>query len=304
MIDQSNIASTIEQTYLHKLDSLPPEMRRHFLFRCFISDPTPSRLAKLSRESIRFTNEIHEKFFNTPLATLVSDFMKASTKLVPLKQHDENKFAVWKKYPNIYLLYKFLMNEFYFRYFNRGSRVTLPKDFEDNLDSLVLNPEFTLYSAAFQTCIIYLLFHFEILDVRAGYLMLFQSVFRLRPTVNHPSYTNYIYGLTHFLICASNFYLVNVDKNEHSWVIDQLIKEISSIRRDATLDIQTETALSLRMSGSQVPFINDQMQRLGKLFDFKIGFIPRTENATLKQSEHLNSLTILLCRHPWNMLSG
>lgn len=119
-------------------------------------------------------------------------------------------------------------------------------------------------------------------------------------------YRNKLYGLTHFIFAASEYYQHNVDAKEFAWILDYFEANIERILKDATDDIIAEVGISFHLAGlSNHPVVGKTQAHIVKAFDEKIQYIPSPMgNPALAQGEHRNVLAMMLLKWPENLHKG
>ncbi|SDK21487.1 DUF3541 domain-containing protein [Billgrantia gudaonensis] len=119
-------------------------------------------------------------------------------------------------------------------------------------------------------------------------------------------YRNYLYGMTHFVIAASRYYQQRVDPDEFAWILDRFERELETIRKRATEDIQAEVALSFLLAGREAhPAVARLREALVAAVDPTSGIIPSPAGSSeLAGGEHRNVLAIMVLRWPGRLHQG
>lgn len=119
-------------------------------------------------------------------------------------------------------------------------------------------------------------------------------------------YRNKLYGLTHFVFAASEYYQHNVDPKEFAWILDYFEQNIDRILTDATDDIIAEVGISFHLAGlSNHPVVNKTQAHIVKAFDEEVQFIPSPMgNPELAMGEHRNVLAMMLLKWPATLHKG
>jgi hypothetical protein len=119
-------------------------------------------------------------------------------------------------------------------------------------------------------------------------------------------YRNKIYGMTHFIFAASNYYQYPVDAKEFKWILDYFDKNIDRILKDATEDIVTEVGISFLLAGQpDHRVVGITKDFVAKAFSPKHQMIPSPAGKRILSSgEHRNVLAMMLLDWPEKMHPG
>ncbi|CAM4309588.1 DUF3541 domain-containing protein [Shewanella denitrificans] len=119
-------------------------------------------------------------------------------------------------------------------------------------------------------------------------------------------YRNKIYGMTHFIFAASNYYQYPVDAKEFKWILDYFDKNIDRILKDATEDIVTEVGISFLLAGQpDHRVVGITQEFVTKAFSPKHQMIPSPAGQRILSSgEHRNVLAMMLLDWPEKMHPG
>ncbi|MDZ4723130.1 MAG: DUF3541 domain-containing protein [candidate division Zixibacteria bacterium] len=173
---------------------------------------------------------------------------------------------------------------------------------QHDLSKFLLDPDVIRVYAAKAVNFVYFLEHLGIADIRKEYMEVFRDVFDRMPDnrLDEHRYSDKIYGLTHIILAASQYYQQPVDSAEYGWVTDRLEARIDKILKETSSDIIVEVALCFCLTGQENhPIVERCKKVLLKSFDSKKGMIlSETGNKDLSQGEHRNVLAFMLfARH-------
>lgn len=124
--------------------------------------------------------------------------------------------------------------------------------------------------------------------------------------LNKKQYRNKLYGMTHFIFAASEYYQHNVDAKEFAWILNHFERNIDRILKDATDDIIAEVGISFLLAGqADNPVVKKTQQHIINAFDVKEQIIlsPRG-NPDLVIGEHRNVLAMMLLDWPEKLHKG
>lgn len=124
--------------------------------------------------------------------------------------------------------------------------------------------------------------------------------------LNKKQYRNKLYGMTHFIFAASEYYQHNVDAKEFAWILDHFEHNIDRILEDATDDIIAEVGISFLLAGkTDHPVVKKTQQHIINAFDTKEQIIPSPRgNPDLVIGEHRNVLAMMLLDWPEKLHKG
>ncbi|WP_373317195.1 DUF3541 domain-containing protein [Shewanella sairae] len=119
-------------------------------------------------------------------------------------------------------------------------------------------------------------------------------------------YRNKLYGMTHFIFAASEYYQHSVNAQEFAWILDHFEHNIDRILEDATDDIIAEVGISFLLAGkAEHPVVKKTQQHILNAFDTKEQIIPSPRGKPdLVMGEHRNVLAMMLLDWPENLHKG
>ncbi|QYJ91728.1 DUF3541 domain-containing protein [Shewanella halotolerans] len=119
-------------------------------------------------------------------------------------------------------------------------------------------------------------------------------------------FRNKIYGMTHFIFAASEYYQHSVDRKEFAWILDYFEANIDRILKDATDDIIAEVGISFHLAGmSDNPVVKKTQAHIMAAFDPEVQTIPSPHgNPDLALGEHRNVLAMMLLDWPKTLHQG
>tara|TARA_R110002033_G_scaffold43159_2_gene84662 strand:- start:1592 stop:2656 length:1065 start_codon:yes stop_codon:yes gene_type:complete len=119
-------------------------------------------------------------------------------------------------------------------------------------------------------------------------------------------YKNKVYGMTHFIFSASEYYQHSVDPKEYQWILNYFEKNIDRILTDTTEDIITEVGISFLITGNgDNPVVDKVKKHVIAAYDPKLMMIPSPHGkAELSSGEHRNVLAMMLLDWPETLHKG
>jgi hypothetical protein len=157
----------------------------------------------------------------------------------------------------------------------------------------------------------YYLHGLGVADLRRQTEAAFQTHYPLHGValLNEAAYRNRLYGMTHFVIAASEYYQCQVDAEDFAWVLDAFESELSRILATKA-DIYTEVGISFLLAGqgdgpANSPALDAIRKALVAAYDPEAGMIPGEDGDTdLAGGEHRNVLAIMLLGWPERLYPG
>ncbi|MDN3653743.1 DUF3541 domain-containing protein [Thalassotalea ponticola] len=119
-------------------------------------------------------------------------------------------------------------------------------------------------------------------------------------------FRNKLYGLTHFVFAASQYYQQFVSASEFEWIIDYFRANQQRILKQASEDIKAEVGLVfLLCQQNSEPMLALLKQSLASSFDQQAGMIPSVNGRVdLATGEHRNVLAYMLFNWPPRLHRG
>jgi len=119
-------------------------------------------------------------------------------------------------------------------------------------------------------------------------------------------YRNKLYGMTHFIFAASEYYQHSVDPTSVKWILNHFERNIDRILQDATDDIIAEVGISLLLTGQKSsPALHKTKQHIINAYNQKMRMILSPNgDADLATGEHRNVLAMMLLNWPKKLHKG
>lgn len=124
--------------------------------------------------------------------------------------------------------------------------------------------------------------------------------------LSQASFRNKIYGMTHFVIAASDYYQHRVSAADNAWILEAFDAQIERILAETKEDIYTEVGISFQLAGlTDHPVVSHTQQALVRAYDPEERMIPGEFGSTdLARGEHRNVLAIMLLDWPRQLNEG
>ncbi|RAH37758.1 DUF3541 domain-containing protein [Halomonas sp. SL1] len=125
-------------------------------------------------------------------------------------------------------------------------------------------------------------------------------------TLSQALYRNKIYGMTHFVIAASDYYQKPVSADDFAWVLDAFSAGLARILTDTKEDIYTEVGISFLLAErGEAPAVVRLREALVAAYDPVAGMVPSESGGTDRdRGEHRNVLAIMLLDWPERLYPG
>lgn len=114
--------------------------------------------------------------------------------------------------------------------------------------------------------------------------------------LSEQQYINKIYGLTHIIFAASNYYQLPIKEQDFQWIYDYYRNNIDTIIARTKEDVIAEVGINFLLAGLENdPVVLQTQKAVEQAIDHSQGLVPSTTgDITLSSSEHRNVLAIML----------
>ena len=115
-------------------------------------------------------------------------------------------------------------------------------------------------------------------------------------SLNRFQYQNKIYGLTHIIIAASEYYRKPINEEEFQWIFDYYRKNIDNILSRTKPDIIAEVGINFLLAGLEGDSVVQKTRAaIRASIDPKTGIIPPEKGGyKLSKDEHRNVISVML----------
>ncbi|WP_280549265.1 DUF3541 domain-containing protein [Halomonas sp. 11-S5] len=174
--------------------------------------------------------------------------------------------------------------------------------------TFVLDPDVMAVYAAQVANLVYYLEDLGVADLREEATAAFRRQYppARDPRLSTAEYRNKIYGMTHFVIAASDYYQQPVSAEEFRWVLNEFAAGLERILVDTKEDIYTEVGISFLLAGEEDhPAVTRLRDALVEAYDPEARMVPSERGGTdLANGEHRNVLAIMLLDWPERFYAG
>jgi hypothetical protein len=119
-------------------------------------------------------------------------------------------------------------------------------------------------------------------------------------------YINKIYGMTHIIIAASEYYQRVLDPEEVRWILVYFSEHLTAILRRTTTDVIAEVGISFLLAGeTRHPVVQQCKETVARAVDPQHGIIPSVGGSfDLAKAEHSNVVALILFNWPSRLHTG
>ncbi|MEW6051759.1 MAG: DUF3541 domain-containing protein [Candidatus Zixiibacteriota bacterium] len=155
---------------------------------------------------------------------------------------------------------------------------------------------------------VYYMYQLRLGDFRTEYASAFRQTFPddRDAELSDLEFGDKIYGLTHFVTAASNYYQKPVDSAEFNWILGYFELRQARILHNLKADIVAEVGLCFLLAGQDRHLLVDQCRKIVlDEFDPGSGIVPSPAgNTDLDLGEHRNILAYMLLEWPRELHPG
>lgn len=304
--EYTSISDGIKAKYDSLLFTLDPGTQRHYAVRMYRLSGDETYLYPIIFYSFVTTNELRNDLDSMADASYVKrrsdqllDYFNEKTRKGDLrheyfKDHRVDLFYLRLAYLASQLRECGLDKDVY--KFDYGRSVAAMK--EHDYHSLLTDTSLIRIFAAQMVNFVYYLYEFHIVDLRAEYRTAFQTVFpdSLDGVLSDREFGDKVYGLTHFILAASEFYQHEVKEEEFSWILEYFQSNQERILYNLKADIIAEVGISYLLADeSNHELVHLCRQVIASRFDEKHNMIPsRGGHTDPAKGEHRNILAYML----------
>ncbi|MGI5827940.1 MAG: DUF3541 domain-containing protein [Patescibacteria group bacterium] len=297
-MDIRYISESIIKTYTTKINELPKDKGRHFLYRAWLATGKEDLKKQLFELAYDYTKEKGIKEINSFLEDPKNYFQKKQGEVERYKSrkiNDTQKRQQWLRRIDLYSYHCLIWYMYYMNVFGVLKKQMRQELFSAYPEKVLTDSRFVLYATVSATNTAYLSKQFNIADIIDDYLNLFTEIFNNKLLADDEIFNNYVYGLTHIIIGDSNFYQQQVQRAKYRWVGEAFNRLTDDIFTRLSLDINVEVALCMKMLGMENrAYIESVNKRVEDNFSLSKGYILREENNSFEFAEHTNAVTLLL----------
>lgn len=315
-LDHAAVAAAIRERYEAALPDLPHSKQRHYAQRLYritgdarylpLNRDYGQRLVGRIREEIEAldTPDHAERRAREKVAAYPTGSEKQRRRKRMLAEWGEIAYAKSLAFELTQAQYHGLLNEADLPGYRRALDYLASVDFRPFLlDSDVM----AIYAAQVAN-LVYYLEDLGVTDLREEVITAFRQQYppRRDPRLSTAEYRNKIYGMTHFVIAASDYYQQPVSAEEFRWVLDEFAASLERILADTKEDIYTEVGISFLLAGEEEhPAVGRLQDALVGAYDPEARMVPSEQGGTdLANGEHRNVLAIMLLDWPERLYPG
>ncbi|WP_311948897.1 DUF3541 domain-containing protein [Halomonas piscis] len=310
------IAEAIRARYETALVDLPESKRRHYAQRLYritgderylpLNRDYGDRLTEKLREEIAAlaTPGFAERRAREAIADYPTSSEKKRRRKRMLSQWGEIAYAKSLAFDLVQTKAYGLLNESDLPDYQRALAYLKSVNFR----SFLLDAEVMTVYAAQIANLAYYLHDLGVVDLREEVITAFRQQYP--PTrdaaLTRAEYRNKIYGMTHLVIAASDYYQKPVKAEAFRWALNEFAAGLDPLLARTKADIYTEVGISFLLAGQgEHPAVTQLQDALLEAYDADAQMIPAEDGSTdLAQGEHRNVLAIMLLDWPNRLYPG
>ncbi len=299
-----NAANSIRQTYEAQLFTLPPFKMGHYGLRMYRQTQDSKYnsaiwldMARIASGLNKFTSEVHSAEQIQTFSTLQSKNYKDSD---PVRE--DLRRQTLQRMPEYLYVGVALLGQM-----ARADEYGLMHKEDAKLREILKRYDFAQYAtdskmieawAAQLANQVYWLRQLGEQDIVDQFIKAFKETYpdSKDSRLSDQQYANKIYGLTHIIFAASEYYQHDINEQDFQWIYDYFRSNIDSIITRTKEDVITETAITFLLAGKENDPVVSKARKhiLGKV-DKNRGMIPSTTGGfNLAYGEHRNVLAVML----------
>lgn len=294
-----NIVSVFEKN----LDQLSAEKRGHFIVRRYRLSGDEKYVPEIRSYAERLVTRFktHAQNLDSPeyIQNTAAHFLKMPEK--PLLKH-RYRLKHRSQWPEMAFAHRLLFLAFQIKSFGFHEGGLKP-DFEKALEYLrglpyleyLRDENIIRYNSTRAVNMMYQLKFLGLGDYEKEFTEKLRAVFFEKPdsSLDRTLYLNKIYGLTHLMIAASDFYQHSVPAEKFSWILDYFEENLDTLLVRNSVDTVAELAVCLKLAGAaDRPAVKRIQEFLVGKFDPKRGLMPSDhKQSTWDSIEHRNVLS-------------
>ncbi|WP_168012386.1 DUF3541 domain-containing protein [Halomonas salinarum] len=315
-LSQQDMVAEIRTHYETAFDTLPVTKQRHYAQRLYRITGDDLYLPPLQDYGARLIGSLQEDLHGLAqpdysarrAAGMLDRYPERTAKQRRRKQMlgewDEMIFAKYLAFRLNQARFHGLLNDHLLPGIDRAKEYLAGQPLRDFLTS----PEVIDVYAAQVANLTYDLYGLGVTDLRHETAMAFRNHYPAErdTALSQASFRNKIYGMTHFVIAASDYYQYSVDPVEFAWVLEYFDTHLERIMAETKADIYTEVGISFLLAGlTDHSAVARTRQALTRAYDPVARMIPGEHGGTdLARGEHRNVLAIMLLDWPEMLYAG
>lgn len=135
-----------------------------------------------------------------------------------------------------------------------GKMLEVLRQQKGKMATFLLDQELMKTAGAQLVNYVYYLFRLNVVDIRRRYLEgLEQALMKAKPDteLSDPEYIEKIYGMTHVILAASDYYQEPVERKDFTWIFDHFEKNIEAILARTKPDVYGEVGISFLLANDR-----------------------------------------------------
>ena len=308
-LERGEVAEVIKKNFLQNSYVLDYNKRSHFMVRVYratgdekVFNPIVEKLLIDKENFLEDLKKIEDKKYREERGKELQKKREKEVKSKGKKYRERKKLFI--KEPQHLFYYNLITSLYFWKQFgiNRGKMKKLWEKGIKFLKNIKGSGEFkefilgkgmvTHFGTQLVNCVYYLKF-LGVIDLEKEFRERFREIFFGGKNLSDYLYKNKIYGLTHFIIAATNYYQKYISREGFEWILDYFKENIMEIIERTNVDIVSEVGLCFKLCKEKAKEVDEKVWiEIKNNFEEELGYIPRKDKS-LNSSEHCNSVAYL-----------
>lgn len=303
------IAGQILSTYENRWNELTPRNRGHFALRIYRVSGDSRYLPQIRSHYEGVRNHLLQATANLGNPEFIKT--EAAKRLAAIGSGDaKHELRAKMLEPHLEFLFhtKLLFWAYLVRSWNMHQHPDLTADWptiEKYLKSVpfethLMDENIIRYNAPQTVNYIFFLKFLELRDLENKFTEKFRTVLMdvEDSLLSDVEFENKIYGLTHFIIAASDYYQRTVDAEKYGWILNYFSEHFDEIIRRTKTDVIAEVGLCFKLAGlGHHPAAWKSISKVIQAYDAGKGFIDSAKHpGDLNRAEHRNIVAYMLLK--------
>ncbi|KLV08907.1 hypothetical protein ABT56_01485 [Photobacterium aquae] len=297
-------AATIRHTYESQLFTLPAFKMGHYGLRMYRQTHDPKYHAAIWSDMARVASRLN--YFATEVYTPAQIQVYSADRLSRYDHKDDIRsdlrYEATKATPEYFYLGVDLLGSM-----ARANEYGLKHREDSKLRDVLRRYDFNIYAtnpamirawAAQLANQVYWLRQLGEQDVVDNFIEAFRKTYpdSKDGELTDQQFMNKIYGMTHIIFAAAEYYQHPVKESDFQWIYDYYRKNINMILTRAKEDVVAEVGINFLLAGLEHdPVVGMARKDIQQAMDRKAGLVPSTTGSTdLLDGEHRNVLAVML----------
>lgn len=297
-------AQLIRNTYEPQLYTLPAFKMGHYGLRMYRQTLDPKYQSAIWADMARVASKLNTVAYelNTPEQIATYSQKRLAEYIGDKDERSQRRYAATKKMPEYIYLGVGLLGSM-----ARANEYGLQHKDDQKLREIIRRYDFKKYAtdtemihawAAQLANQVYWLRQLGEQDVVDDFIVAFKQAYpdSLDSTLTDQQYMNKIYGMTHIIFAASEYYQHPIKESDFQWIYDYYRKNVDTILKRSKEDVLAEVGINFLLAGQDGdPVVLAMRKAIQSSINKEKGMVPSVDgDFGLVHGEHRNVLAIML----------